>query len=338
MCESPVRVDGGTDTDRETKTFAPATLLGDDIEIFEKILTDQSSGSLAVCSPPFGGREPVLEYAADQLGTDLLRLGPGDGAELVLSALEDGPVVIDGCQHLYERRIGGFEPLETVLRAIVTYDDVVVAGWNTFAWTYLAQIRGIDRTFANQTEIESTAATDLAELVLERYDEIPEFTADQANSDGLFAIRRYEIDWRGSTFSLPVPILNRATVKATLNDGDVDPKDVVFERLAAVSQGNVGVATAIWETSRRKELRPSDIVASGTDLDLDREEAFCLRIILLKERVTRAELTRILDDTDRVLGRLLRDGMVAATDGDIIQLEPTAVPTAVSETERRSLH
>lgn len=77
-------------------------------------------------------------------------------------------------------------------------------------------------------------------------------------------------------------------------------------------------------------------MASGTDLNLDREEAFCLRIVLLKERVERAELTRIVRDTERVLGRLLRDGVVTTADG-VVRLEPAAVPTAITEAERGRL-
>lgn len=336
MGERPGRAGDDVNAPADSETATTETLLGDDVATYEAVVNGEASGPLAVCSPPFGGRERVLERAADRLGTDVLQLDPGDDAATIRSALGDGPVVVDNCQHLYERRIGGFAPLDEFLRAVLEYGDVVVTGWNTYAWTYLSQVRGIDRTFAAQAAVEATVAEDLAALVLERYDEMPEFTAEQSDTSGLFAVERREVDWRGRTLSVPVPNLNRAALARTVGDGDVDPKDVVFERLAAVSRGNVGVATAIWEASRREDLRPSDIVAAGTDLQLDREEAFCLRIVLLKERVTRAEVTRIVDEAERVLGRLRRAGIVTTAD-DVVQLEPTAVPTAVSTTERRGL-
>ncbi|MFB6304742.1 MAG: hypothetical protein ABEH47_06215 [Haloferacaceae archaeon] len=335
MSDGPGRASSGADADGGTEAPAPAALLGDDVETLERVLTGRSPGPLAVCSPPFGGRERVLEHTADRLGTDLLRLRPGDGADPLLSALGDGPVVVDGCQHLYERRIGGFEPLDAALRAIVRCDDPVVAGWNSYAWAYLARVRDADRTFASRVDVEPTAAADLATLILERYDDLPEFALDRSDA-GLVGVRRYGIEWRGRSLSVPVPVPNRAAVTAAF-DGDVDPKDVVFERLAAVSAGNVGVATAIWESGRREELRPSDVAAAGAGVDLDREEAFCLRVALLKERVERAELARIVDESERVIERLVRDGMVSAADG-VVDLEPTAVPTAVTETERRGLH
>lgn len=335
MSDSSGRVETGANATADG-TAQIESLLGDDAEPFEEVLTGQSPGPLAVCGPPFGGREQVLEHAADRLGIDTVRLDPDDGAEPLLSALERGPVVINDCQHLYERRIGGFEPLDSVLRAIDGRDEIVITGWNAYAWDYLARVRGINRTFAATADIGPMRAADLAALILERYDDIPVLTPDQTDSGGLLSIRHHEIAWRGHSLSIPVPTLNRAVLTATLNDGDTDPEDVVFERLASISKGNVGVATAIWEASRRDEVRPSDIVASGADLDFTREEAFCLRILLLKERVTRAELTRIIEETERVLGRLLRDNLVSIDD-DVVHLDPAVVPTVVSETERRRL-
>lgn len=278
----------------------------------------------------------MLEEAADRLDTEVLRLEPGDDAATLRGALGDGSLVVDGVHHLYAHLIGGFDALDAGLQAILGADDLVVAGWNTYAWTYLSQVRGVDRTFATRATVEETAAEDLAELMLERYEEMPAFGAEQAESGGLVALGRSEFTLGGRTLSVPVPVVNRAALSVSLDEGDVDPKDVVFERLAAVSQGNVGVATAIWDASRREELRPSDIVASGTDLDLDRVEAFCLRLVLLKERVTRSELARIVDEAERVLGRLRRADVVSVEDGEV-RLEPTAVPTAVAEAERRGL-
>ncbi|MFC6990250.1 hypothetical protein ACFQJD_18910 [Haloplanus sp. GCM10025708] len=82
-------------------------------------------------------------------------------------------------------------------------------------------------------------------------------------------------------------------------------------------------------------VRPSDVGATGTDLSFDREEAFCLRIVLSKERVERAELAAVVDaDLDRVLPRFVREGVVTVSDG-VVALDPAAVPTAATATERR---
>ena len=333
MSDRSERTRSGPGTDNPGEASDPTASLGEDVETLEQVLTGPSPAPLAVCSPPFGGRERVLEHAADRLGTDLLRLDPGDGADPLLDALGEGPVVVDGCQHLYERRIGGFEPVDAVLQAIEVPAAPVVTGWNEFAWTYLSRVRGVDRTFSARVDVDPTGADELAAMILDRYGEMPTFAPDET-APGILEVRRYGVEWRGHDLSVPVPVPSLAAIRASLTDGDVDPEDVVFERLAAVSDGNVGVATAIWEGSRREDIRPSDVVAGGSDLEFDREEAFCLRILLSKERVERAELARTVDGAGRVLGRLLREGVASAGDG-VVRLDPAAVPTAVAESERR---
>lgn len=133
--------------------------------------------------------------------------------------------------------------------------------------------------------------------------------------------------------SVPIPTVSPVAVRALFSDGDLDPADVTFGRLATVSNGNLGVATAIWETRQGTEVRPSDVAVPTSDRNLDREEAFCLRIVLAKERVDRAQLSAIVDELDRVLGRLSRDGLVTVEDG-IVELVPAAVPAAAAATER----
>jgi len=52
--------------------------------------------------------------------------------------------VIEDCQHLYERRIGGFEALSAFLDELANADVTVVTGWNRYAWVYLAAVQALD--------------------------------------------------------------------------------------------------------------------------------------------------------------------------------------------------
>lgn len=314
-----------------------ATLLGDEYDAFEAVVSGASSGPLAVIGPPFGGREVALDAAADRLDAVHVCLAPGDDIDTLPAKLGDEPVVIGGCHHLYNRGIGGFAPVGQFLDVLAHVDTPVVTGWNSYAWAYLTAAQRIDREFPVRVEIEPLTAGDIAELVLGRYDEMPRFVPNDSVIDGLLSVRRYTLEWRDHTVSVPVPVPNLAAIVVFGGDDEVDPKDVVFERLAVVSDGNAGVATAIWESLRDAEIRPSDIVKPETDLDFDREEAFCLRIILAKECVKQSELAEIIDDgLDRILGRLVREGLVMVEE-DTVFLKPTAVPIAVSETERRRI-
>jgi len=309
------------------------TLLGDQYGAFDEFLSGGAAGPLAVVGPPFGGRDAVLEAAAERLGVTPVRLDPGDGsAELPKPGSE--PVVVDDCQHLYRGAIDGFEPVERFLGSLAGADAPVVTGWNRYAWGYLTAVRDIEGAFPARVDVGPVATEAIAERLLERYDETPRFLPDDARTDGLVTTRRYSIEWRDRTVALPVPVPNPVALGALRGGTDPDPEDVVFERLAAVSDGNAGVATAIRESRRSGELRPSDVVAAGADVDLDHDEAFRLRIVLAKERVERAELAEILGDRpDRILGRLGREGLVTS-EGNPVCLEPGAVPSVVTATDR----
>lgn len=307
-----------------------ATLLGDDHEPFEAVLAGDSTGPLAVVGPPYSGRSRVLDTAADRLDATRIDLGPEDGFEEVQGALGDGPVVVGDCQHLYRRAIGGFEPLEAFLDAVATAEAPVVTGWNRYAWSYLDAVRAVERAIPDTVAVGPVATEAIAELVLGRYDEMPAFPIEDTNSGGLVTVRTYPVGWGDRTISVPLPVPNRNG-----SDPDsTDPQDVVFERLAAASDGNVGVATALWRAQSETAVRPSDIVPPEPTGDLDRDAAFCLRIIIAKERVSRAELDAVVGDgVDRILAQFRRDGVVTV-DETTVALEPAAVPTAADATDR----
>ncbi|WP_048077357.1 hypothetical protein [Halorubrum sp. AJ67] len=322
-------VEGG----RRGTDVTVSTLLGDDHETFESALSGERAGPVAVVGDPFSGRESVLERAERDLDATRVSLDPGDGIDEIRARINGGPVVIADCQHLYERRIDGFEELSAFLDDLAGLDSTVVTGWNRYAWAYLTAVQGLDREFPVTVEVQPLPADRIAELVLGRYDTMPEFVADDPDRGGLIATTRHEIGWRDWSVSVPIPTLSPVAVRDLFSDGDLDPKDLTFGRLAAVSNGNVGVATAIWETRHGAEVRPSDIAVPASDSDLTREEAFCLRIVLSKERVARSELSEIVDGLDRIIRRLSADGLVTVGDG-IVELDPAAVPVAATTTER----
>lgn len=321
---------GGTG---ETPTLDPETLLEEAaLDTVEGVVDGTVPGPLAVVGDPFAGREAVLDRVADRLDATRVRLGPETGVGVVEEALDSdgGPLVVDGCQHLYTRTVGGFEDLERCLDLLAGVEGPVVTGWNRYAWSYLAAVRDVDGDIPERVEVGPVAAEALAELLLARYEEMPEF----AGEDGpgrLVTVRRVTV----AGVEVPLPAVDRAAL-AALGEDEPDPRDIVFERLAAVSEGNVGVAVALWERLRGSQVRPGDIVGPDAS-SLDRETAFCLRVVLAKERVSRAELAAVVGtDVERVLGRLRRAELVSE-EGGVVALNPAALPTAVAETERERI-
>lgn len=303
----------------------PSTLL-DDGEQFGECIA--AGGVFAVVGPPFAGRDRVLDRAAERLDAARVCLDPGARPDAVLDHLGDGPLVVAGCHHLHERAVGGFDRLDAVLSALAGSEGPVVTGWNGYAWSYLAAIRAVPAVFDEQFEVAGLSPPVLADLVRSQVSTLPPFHLDRSDRS-LVTIRRYPVGWRDLT--VPVPVPDREEIAARFTTAP-DPETAVLGRLAAVTDGNPGVAAALWRRSdTRNGMAPGDVDAPS--VDLDREGAFLLRIVLAGETVDRSLLAaRFGGRCDRLLGRLDREGVLS--DGATVSLDPAGVPAAVDVTER----
>ncbi|MFW5963551.1 MAG: hypothetical protein ACOCQM_01705 [Natronomonas sp.] len=278
-----------TTTHLDDGSVGLSALLGDDEERFKRVLDGRTTGPIAVVGNPFGGRETVLARAADRLDARHVRFAPDTDAADAVDALAGGPAVVEGCHHLYTRRVGGFRPLSRFLDALAETETTVVTGWNRFAWSYLDAVRDIVTVVPTHVEIGRLSGEEIAALVEANATERPTFRRDETDERPL-TVRRRETTVAGRTVSVPVPALDRKAIVARRTE-DLDPKTATFELLAAVSGGTPGAALAIWARCVDDEVRPTDIEAPALDGDLDREAAFCLRVVLSTEQVDRATLT-----------------------------------------------
>jgi hypothetical protein len=306
------------------------TLL-EDAEAFEAAL-EAAEGPVAVVGAPFGGRSRVLDHAAEALDADRMTLDPSANRETLVEALGDGPLVVDDCQHLYERRVGGFESLAATLGALAKTSELVVTGWNSYAWSYLDAVRDVEDVFVHRFFVRKLPPEDIASFVRDHTESLPTFRHDERDAD-LLTIREHSLG--EGRLTVPVPVLERDRLRAVFETTD-DPETAVFNRLAGAADGNPGVALALWERSRRGgEIRPSDVASPS--VDLDHAGAFLLRVVLSQSLVSEAMLAdRFGVDAERPLGRLERAGIVSR-EAEGVRLEPTGVPAAIDATERRRI-
>lgn len=295
----------------------PALL--DDFESLEGQL--DTGATVAVVGPPFGGRDLVLERLGQRLDTDTLTLGPDAAPERITDAVDDGPVIVDNCQQLYRRRIGGFDALDSVLDALARADGTVLTGWNSYAWSYLDAVRDVGDDFET-VELTTLAGPELGEIIRSQVERLPSFRID-ADEESV-------VQFEGDSTNLSVPALDWGAIRSRLGPSK-DPEVVFFDRLASVAGGNPGVAIAIWRALPDNEVKPSDIEVPS--IELDRVAAFLLRVILTQETVRRGPLTEYVGDRlDRLLASLCGEGIVS-DDGERVSIEATAVPAAVNVTE-----
>lgn len=302
-----------------------AAALLEDIEAFETAL-EAGGGPIAVVGAPFAGRRRVLEHASDILDVTSTRLDPSADHE---TPIGEGLLVVDDCQHLYDRRVGGFEPLTDALDALAGISTPVVTGWNAHSWSYLDAVRHVEDVFAHVFSVRKLPSDELASFVLERSATLPTFRHDDPDND-LLTVKERSVGNGGLT--VPVPVVDRDRLRA-LFEAAVEPETAVFNRLTDAADGNPGVALALWERGRSGgEMRPSDV--DSPTVDLDHRGAFLLRIVLSQGVVDeRALADRVGNALERPLGRLDRADIVTRADGTV-SLDPVGVPAAVAVSEQ----
>lgn len=331
-------------------TAAPASLdFDDELAQFDAALetTDSDdptdSAHVAVVADPFGGRRHLLDAVATRLG---------DTAERVDLAVEDAGdfladttaevVLADDCHRLFRRRVGGFDRLDRFLDELTAFDGLVVTSWNRFAWEYLDAVRSVSRSFPTLVRVSALSKPEMQTYLTAEFGEpLPTFVdVPSDHRDTLVTTSERSVTvWRDRTVTVPVPTLSREYIRHRLGrDGD-SLEDRVFERLTRLSDGNPGVARAIWRrTVDEGTLRLADLTNDVDSLDLEYDVGYVLYLVLTSEEVDRATLVELVGDSllDRQL-RELADAGVVTIDGSHVSLDPTGLQVVVDYLRRRRI-
>ena len=292
---------------------------------------------VAVVGAPFAGRAALLDHAVDLLG-DAARLAVSSHVDEPMGWPEAPAVVVDDCQYLYTRAIGGYEPVEAFADTLVAADRLFVTGWNRHAWDYLAAVRDVDDLFSVVVETPTLSSAETEALVTDVHDgSLPAFEANDSGPAG--EADGPQLALPGGR-SIPLPEVSLARARDALGDDTPDEKRTrVFETLAARSNGNPGVARALWTAAVEDgAVTPAAIRDAVPEVALDDEDGFALVTVLANERVSTDRLRAVVGDRRyrRSLRRLRQQGLVTV-EGDTVSIEPTAVPAATDFCSRRRL-
>lgn len=295
----------------------------------------ETEGGVAVTGAPFAGRNLLLDHIEQNHEvTDRINLSPGAGLEDIPWP-DSGTVLVEDAHHLYSREIGGFEQLERFIEQVAATDAEVVASWNRFAWEYLNQTHDLQRTFPTAIDAPSFDADQLTALI-ERLDERTiVFKDDRDRNDQAIVMAEWETTVAGRTVTIPFPTLDREAVRSW-RKSDEPIEEAIFDRIASRSEGNVGVAAALWDNSIQDNMMSFGHLLSPPDVDIGDEEAALLNRLIMKERMERGRIERSVDHLGPVLDGLERQNILR-TAGDRVGLEPMAVPAVVSALRRRRL-
>jgi hypothetical protein len=304
---------------------------------FDDALADPD-GSVAVVADPFFDREAVLDHARTALDAARVRLEP-DATQASLPDLSDRPVVVDDCHHLYARRVGGFDRLDRFLDRLASASCRIVTSWNRYSWNYLDAVCDVGDAFRHVVALPALSAEAVAATVREHVGALPAF--EEPPGDEASAITSTTVGVpipRRDPVPIRVPVVDVDYVTAWLGTRDrPEPEELAFQRLARLSNGNPGVAAAVWDAcvGDAETVTATDLELPVERSDLRDGAAHVLGVAVAKGTVTREELRAVVPDAslDRALRTLADCGFVAT--GDRVRLRPEGLPNALALLDRR---
>lgn len=226
-----------------------------------------------------------------------------------LNGLEERIVVnLEGLQKLYLRNINGFDALDALWLIMSETKDKVfwVTTCSRYAWEFLNKVEGIETHFTHVFFTDTLSDSNIQSVIMNRHQKSVyrlNFEADESTRKS----RNY---------------------KKRLDDPKAIQeylKEIYFERLGDITEGNASVATILWLRSIKKVEGRTLVISPFQSANLEAleifktETLFTLAAIVLHDTLKVAELCRVLNLTlaqSRVLlTRLKSRGVLIEEEG-----------------------
>ena len=227
-----------------------------------------------------------------------------------LNAREDKIVVnLEGLQKLYLRNINGFEALDALWLIMSETKEKVfwITTCSRYAWEFLNKVEGVETHFTHVFWTDSLSDSNIESVIMNRH---------------VKSVYRLNFEADESTRK------SRSYKKRLDDPKEVQKylKQVYFENLSDLTEGNTSVASILWLRSIKKvekrtiTISPFQPVNIETLEILKAETLFTLAAIVLHDTLKVAELCRVLNLTlaqSRVLlTRLKSRGVLIEQDGN----------------------
>ncbi|MDP3105613.1 MAG: hypothetical protein Q8M95_13515 [Candidatus Methanoperedens sp.] len=317
----------------------------EEIAKIQTAIADFESGhklNIAIIAEPFAGRTTLLNEIEKMNQYKVTRLSFSSIVKNIddvkLSEQSKRIVLIDDCQYLYERKIGGFEILECFLKSAVSSSHLFITTWNLFSWNYLDEVINIGKFFPVQIKLPKFTKDQIKECILSGYKENEiKFEEDIAfEKEKVFEPRKYAVTIKPleKTINILYFKINYNILKVRLlkKEERVAIEDIIFEKIHRFSNGNPGVAKIVWHKSLEYPIiKPSKIKDESFNIELDYKESFVLFLILSMKSINNDELSEILGhdfQVDKIIFRLSNQGLIAVDDVSCI-IRPEALKSII---------
>ncbi len=301
--------------------------------------------NIAIIAEPFSGRSELL-YKISELHRDRetnILFSRLVSDENFLHTLEKSGdiVLVDNCQFLCSRKIGGFEKLDIFLDAVASSNKLFITTWNQFSWNYLRFFYPLESIFAVRIELPRLGPEELKKMVMATCEwQITFAEEEKTKKEKWLEFSEFPVDLAPfkRTLRVPVPRIDYSVLKSRFpakiwsseqKDG-TSAEDKVFQRLKDASEGNPGVAKAIWKKSvpnAEGAIKPGDVTKPQYKIDLNYDQAFLLYTILCMESVSIEELKGIIDpntNVNRFVQDLERTGLISV-ENETLSIMPMAL-------------
>lgn len=306
------------------------TVIGYERELKEVTEAIKRSGSgallhIAIVAEPMSGRTTLVDEIRRLYGDRVYYLPLESvitqSTHLDFSCIPNDIILIDNCQFLTTRVIGGFDVLDTFLRTQITSKKIFITTWNTYNWQYLSAVMNIDAYFPTIIALNKMDTPVIKQLILTRHTSgevrfVDEGTAERSMFFSMIH-RTVHLPFMAKEISVPWIKLNFTVMLHKLprkKRVQISLEDIIFEKIKRIAHGNPGVAILLWDMSLKDNaISLSAINETVYSISLDTNESFILSVILSMESLQAKDLSAIAGsdmNIERVLYRLVQQGLI----------------------------
>lgn len=343
-----------TDTDIPEISEIPE-LIGfkDEIATIKAAIDSFESGkkqNIAIIGEPFGGRTTLVNEIQRLYPQKVTNISFSSIVkninEIVLPDQKKGIIILDHCECLYMRKIGGFSILDEFLRSITFSDNIFITTWNIYSWNYLDAILNLSKYFDTVVQPTKLSPIELKECFLSRYGENEiQFVEDAAfQKEKPISFQSYPLVIKHLKKPINIPRLkinyHELRARFAKTEEKIAVQDMIFRKIHNISNGNPGVAKALWQKSiEYPTIKPSWVKDLSFSIDLDYNESFILAIILSVDVIKDSELSEIAGPDFKmgnILFRLMQQELITVNEGSC-SIRPEALRSIVDFLKRLRL-
>ena len=301
--------------------------------------------NVAIISDYLAGREEVISKAEQihrgrikritltETLYDLSMLSQNDDADII---------IVDNCRFLFRRMINGFHLIDEFIEILTRKEKIWITTWNIHTWRYLIGVRDIGSLFGQQIELKKKNVSEIRDIILARQLSSLSYIIDPPVPRRMILIRKqqqFTIPVFNKTFLFSYYSLRLRLLIAILRNKsqEVEPSELIFERLYQISNGNPGIAIQIWQQAcGAGEIRLSSLTPPSISGISDPDTAYVLSLIITYEDVLVSDLLQALPseiDLNLIISKLRDKELVILKNGRI-RINPIAAVEITKELKR----